>query len=365
MALYHVHADVIRKGKTKGGATGFAQYIAREQTEKATQYARYIGRDGAPADDLVAQGYGGLPTWAKDAVHFFQMADRHERANGTVARTYEMALPRELSPDQRLELAMDLVETFFEQYPHAWAVHNPIDDHGGEHPHLHVMLSERREIDGWQRGPQVYFARAPHGVRKETVWHGLSRLYGLREGVATLTNAALERAGVPVAVSHRSLERRGYGRAVWRYGERERVARTPSATSRVAEVEYARWLGKPESRAMEEASALEAWHAQREREHIDPVGREAMVDHVRDRYWVRDGSPAREAEREASVWRTIHREHARTGRPLQGPRSPRSERGSMGQALAGLAAALDALSEEGQGRGGRVRLWEREGGLGL
>ena len=129
MALYHVHAEVISKGQTKGGATGFAQYIAREQTDKATQYARYIGRDEEEPDDLVATGAGGLPTWAKDATHFFLMADRYERSGtkrpGTVARTYEIALPRELSPEQRLELAADIRETFFAQYPHAWAIHNP------------------------------------------------------------------------------------------------------------------------------------------------------------------------------------------------------------------------------------------------
>ena len=40
MALYHVHAHVISKGASPGGSTGFAQYIAREQADKATQYAR-------------------------------------------------------------------------------------------------------------------------------------------------------------------------------------------------------------------------------------------------------------------------------------------------------------------------------------
>src|SRR5262249_8055051 len=217
MALFHVHADVISKGKTKGGATGFAQYIAREQTDKATQYARYIGRDGTVADDLVAQGSGALPAWAKDAAHFFLMADRYERQRGTVARTYEMALPRELSPQQRLELAADIRATFFAQYPHAWAIHNPIDPEGGEHPHMHLMLSERRQVDAVPRGPQQYFARAAtagqdpatHGVRKDRSWQGPQRLHAIRAGIAVLTNAALERAGFNIAVSHESLRARG------------------------------------------------------------------------------------------------------------------------------------------------------------
>src|SRR5262245_55155626 len=156
----------------------------------------------AGREDLVAKGHGALPTWAQDATHFFQVADQQERKRGCVARTYEIALPRELSPDARLDLAADIRATFFAQYPHAWAIHNPIDPEGGEHPHMHLMLSERRVTDGVVRGPERYFRQPTGGgVRKDTAFHGPARLRGLRAGVAVLTNAALERAGLPIAVS--------------------------------------------------------------------------------------------------------------------------------------------------------------------
>ncbi len=217
MALYHVHAAVIAKGHSQDGAKGFAQYIAREGQDRGTQVVRYIQRDGSINDDLVAKGSGALPSWAKDATHFFAMADHYERGGakrpGTVARTYEMALPRELSPEQRLELAADIRTTFFASYPHAWAMHNPRDAKGGEHPHMHLMFSERRQTDGIARSPRVYFSQAAragqdpatHGVRKDRSWIGPDRLREVRQGVATLTNAALERAGIAAAVSHQSL----------------------------------------------------------------------------------------------------------------------------------------------------------------
>jgi hypothetical protein len=130
MALYHVHADVIAKGKNVGGATGFARYMAREDSDNATQFVRYLDREGG-RDDLVAKGHGGLPAWAESSRHFWQMADRYERGGpkrpGTVARTYEIALPRELSPEARLDVAADIRTTFFERYPHSWAIHNPRD----------------------------------------------------------------------------------------------------------------------------------------------------------------------------------------------------------------------------------------------
>jgi len=75
------------------------------------------------------------------------------------------------------------------------------------------------------------------------------------------------------------------------------------------------------------------WREQTVREGLRDVSREAMIDHVRDRFWRHDDSPAREQERYASVWRTMHREHQRTGRPLQGPRQP-PQRVPLAQALA-------------------------------
>src|SRR5262249_12232332 len=136
MALFHVHADVISKGKTKGGATGFAQYIAREQTDKATQHARYIERDATAADALVAQGSGGLPAWANAGARFYLMAAGCDRQRGSGAGRYEVALPRGLPPQQGFVRAPDIRATFFAQCPHAWAIHNPIDPEGGEHPHM-------------------------------------------------------------------------------------------------------------------------------------------------------------------------------------------------------------------------------------
>ena len=368
MALYHVHVHVIRHGQTVGGAAGFATYLAREQPDNATQFARYM-HGAAGREDLVAKGHGALPTWAQDATHFFQVADQQERTRGTVARCFEIALPRELSPDERLDLAADLRATFFAQYPHAWAIHNPIDPEGGEHPHMHLMLSERRETDGLARGPAQYFAQAAgphqdpatHGVRKDRSWQGPPRLRALRAGIAVLTNAALERAGRPIAVSHESLRARGETRAPAVY---TRAAAKAEVEARRDEVHQ--WDHPYETRIN-----LVRWQQQKAREGLTDLSREAIIAHVRDAFWVHDDSPARVEERDASVWRRMQREQARTGRPLHGPRAPVHRQEQQGardivQDLEALVAQLDALSAESGGRGaGRVRLWEREQGMGF
>ena len=324
MALYHVHAAVISKGHSHGGAKGFAQYIAREEQDNGTQALRYIQRDGSIKEDLVAKGSGALPSWAQDATHFFQMADRYERGGatrpGTVARTYEIALPRELTPDQRLELAADIRTTFFERYPHAWAIHNPLDADGGEHPHMHLMLSERGPHDGVSRGAEPFFRQAARagqdpasrGQRKDRSWQGRDRLRDVRSGVATLTNAALERAGIAAAVSHASLRARGEGREAVIYTRVQEKSRIEAERPRLHQ----------DIHPKENVANLAAWQAQKAREQLHDLRREAMIEHVRDRFWLKDQSPARAQERRESTQRRLLREPARTGRPLQGAAVP-------------------------------------------
>ena len=82
MALYHVHAAVISKGHSHGGAKGFAQYIAREGQEHGTQALRYIHRDGSIKEDPVAKGSGALPSWALTITH--NSRELRERSKGQV-----------------------------------------------------------------------------------------------------------------------------------------------------------------------------------------------------------------------------------------------------------------------------------------
>ena len=102
-----------------------------------------------------------MPEWARDnPSHFWQAADQFERANGSTYRELEIALPRELTPEQRLELVQDFVrQEAGERHAWSFAIHNPkasID--GGEQPHAHIMMSQRVN-DGIERTPEQYFRR--------------------------------------------------------------------------------------------------------------------------------------------------------------------------------------------------------------
>ena len=340
MALFHVDVAYVKQGNGAGKSAGFATYIAREDVSHGAQYQRYLAREGRDGSDLTATGQGGMPSWVQDASHFWEAADQYERQGGRIARTFQVTLPRELSRDGRLELVEDIRMTYFAHFPHAWAVHTPTGRDGQEQPHLHVIMSERRD-DGIARTAETYFARAAtwdqdpaqHGAFKDQSWNGKRRLYEFRAGIADLTNAALERAGTKIAVSHLSLGEREVGRApevdhkrggsvLYAQYHKGIPADITGARRQEIEEHLQAWKQTLEARKAlhsvdhpaENDWNLETWAAQKAHAGIRDLSREAMVDHVRDHFWRHDHSPAREQERAESLDRAIEREYARTGR---------------------------------------------------
>ena len=209
MASYHLSVKI----GGKGNAFPHADYISREG-----KYAR--GKDS----DLEHKESGNMPAWA---VHkpseFWKAADSFELANGCTYREIEIALPRELKPEQRLELVRDFVQQEIgDRHTYQFAIHNPkaaID--GGEQPHAHIMFSERLN-DGIDRGPQQYFKRANSkapelgGAKKarfgETQTERKGYLVAQRERWAGLQNQYLERHQHSERVDARSLKAQGVER---------------------------------------------------------------------------------------------------------------------------------------------------------
>jgi hypothetical protein len=316
MAIFHVHASYIRKARTSGAA-GFARYLLEGEAQR---YGRYLRREERERTDLVASDSAHLPLWARDGEHFWAMASRYERGGlrrqGTVALCYQFTLPRELSEVRRVELAADLREAFFDRYPHTWAIHNPHAGTADEHPHLHVMMSTRREDMPSARGPETWFRQAAPegqyrigaGVKKDHGW--FHRLAQVRSETAVLINAALEREGLALAVSAQSLTARGIDRAVSSYDA-----------------------------AAENIVNLKAWHLEKQRQHID-VDRTAVLDQVRDRFWLHDQSPYRVQQREQSVARTVARVRVLSQMPAQ--RESQAERRSRLAQVLRLQQALAA-----------------------
>ena len=200
MASYHLTAKIGKKGK----AAAHAAYIARE--------GKYSGRDRY--EDLEATASGNMPEWAAhNAAHFWQAADEHERVNGSAYREIEVALPRELTPSQRLELVQEFIEQELgDKHAYQFAIHTPKAAlEKDDQPHAHIMYSERIR-DGIARDPEHYFkrynAKNPEKGGAKKFSGGKSsnelkaELLGLRERWAAMQNKHLEKHGHNDRVDH-------------------------------------------------------------------------------------------------------------------------------------------------------------------
>jgi hypothetical protein len=227
MAIYAL--AIKHKVKGKGASAGaHAVYIAREgkYAEKPSQsHAEYLTREGKHvwrARELEATWSGNMPDWAKSGKEFWEASDTYERANGRVYTEIVVALPRELSREERMNLVGEFIgKEIGERFPYTVAIHNPKALDGGEQPHAHIMFSIR-ERDGIEREREQFFKRANDkspekgGAKKSREWSKDSRendrVGEIRLSWETLTNKALERAGYEVRIDRRTLEAQGIDR---------------------------------------------------------------------------------------------------------------------------------------------------------
>jgi ATP-dependent exoDNAse (exonuclease V) alpha subunit len=117
-----------------------------------------------------------------------------KRRDAALAREITLALPRELSEAQNVELAREYVQANFVD---AGMVADLNLHRGNGSPHAHVMLSTRSiEADG-------------SFGKKVRAWDNKALLRSWRSDLAVRTNQALERAGSIERVDHRSFKERG------------------------------------------------------------------------------------------------------------------------------------------------------------
>lgn len=188
----------------------------------ARNHARYIERRGQfnAHGDLIHIGQGNLPSWANgDWTLFWATAEKYERINGAVYREHVIALPKELTHQQLIELAERLARELVGNKPYQYAIHMSQGKLGGVlNPHMHLMYSDRVQ-DGIDRPPPQMFSRFnpihPElgGCRKDS--GGKSRLelrdalLRTRKDIAEIQNHALATHGHEARIDHRSLREQG------------------------------------------------------------------------------------------------------------------------------------------------------------
>lgn len=220
VAIYRLSAQVISRSAGRS-AVAAAAYRAGEELacEKTGNVHDYTRKSGVEHTEIMAPE--NAPEWARDRAHLWNRVEAVEkRKDSQLAREVQLALPRELSRAERIELTREFVRDQFVSRGMVAdvAIHEPKTSAGETQPHAHILLTTR-EI-----GPDGF-------GKKARAWNATETLEGWREAWASHANRALEQAGHETRIDHRSLKAQ--------HAEAEQIANDnsrPEPERRLAEV---------------------------------------------------------------------------------------------------------------------------------
>ena len=185
--------------KTFSRARGQSAVAAAAYRSGETLHCERTGKTKYPhrsADDVV---FKAMLNWKGSRNELWNAAeDAERRKNSCVAREFELALPKEASPQERERLVLEIGEVLVERYQVAVdiAIHQPPDD-ATNNWHAHVLFTTRGVEDG-RLGAKTRVLDAKATGAKEVA--------ALREIWAKTVNQVLPACK---HVDHRSLEAQG------------------------------------------------------------------------------------------------------------------------------------------------------------
>ena len=296
MAIFGLRIHSISRGAGRS-ATAAAAYRAGERIrdERSGRLHNYSGRDDVlyKAILLPTALAGSAPQWARERSALWNAAERRElRRDARIAREFQIALPAELSPPQRLELARRFARQIADRHHVVvdLAVHAPRESGDARNHHAHLLASSR-EITAAGFGAKAGLDMASAERAQRGLPAGIAEIRAIRASWAQLTNEALAAAGLAARIDHRSLRAQGVDREprphipyaaiqMERRGQRSAVAdriRERYRSRVAARLQGTRTSGAAAPPDLEQVrrQAREAWLALR-RETDQPGGTQAL-----------------------------------------------------------------------------------------
>nr|WP_011264509.1 MobQ family relaxase [Leptospirillum ferrooxidans]AAX36052.1 ORF237 [Leptospirillum ferrooxidans] len=187
MAIYHMSVKTVSRSSGRS-ATGAAAYrsAAKIMDQRLGLVHDYSRKKGVEYCEIVLPK--AAPKEFLDRSLLWNGAESSEgRKNSVVAREFEVALPSELSPEQRVELVRELAQSIVEKHLVGvdFAIHAPGKDGDQRNHHAHVLCTTRRL---WTGGFGEKTRELDEKKNKEVPYW--------RKKWEELENRALERAGV-------------------------------------------------------------------------------------------------------------------------------------------------------------------------
>ena len=272
MAIFHLDVKSVSRGQGMSATAATAYRSgARIEDRRTGEVFDYTRRRGVEASALFLPP--GAPEWDRQAL--WNAAEAAEnRKNSQVAREVIIALPHELSPEEREELAAEFSRWLVERHGVAvdMAIHAPHRQGDERNYHAHLLVSTRRlEAEGFTektRELDVKGTSSEHIAAWRSTWE-------------SQVNRSLERAGKAERVDCRSHDERGDDREPMLH-----MGREATGMERRGE----------QSRIGDENRARETRNAERPRERKSVSGREPEPRGQQE-------APSPDRERITELWR--------------------------------------------------------------
>ena len=199
MAIYHFHGQVISRsaGRSSVAAAAYrsAERLIDERTELTHDFTKKE-HDLLHKEILTPEG---APALMKDRKTLWNVVEQTERRkDAQLSREFNIALPRELTNEQNIDLAKTFVQkNFVEKGMVAdLCIHKGHIKDGEEQPHLHVMLTMRKITE--------------EGFGKKVrEWNSKELINEWRKEWAQEANFFLALNGHDMRIDHRRLEEQG------------------------------------------------------------------------------------------------------------------------------------------------------------
>lgn len=177
-------------------------------------------RDGITHDYTAKQGVehaeivlpeGVNADWARDRSDLWNAAEFAEkRKDARVAREFEVALPHELSAEQRLEATREMAQDLANRYGAAvdFAIHAPHDASDVRNHHAHILMTTRQVTEDGL-GDKTYLERENKWLLSNGLATTDMQLRDIRQTWEGIANERLAMAGLDIRIDHRSHMERG------------------------------------------------------------------------------------------------------------------------------------------------------------
>lgn len=222
MASFHASTGAVSRGSGHSSTAKSAYISGQEITDGLTgEIHNYTKRDGVEHTDVILPSGIDKEITAQELWNKAELAEN--RKDARVAREWTIALPHELTAEQRKELAQDLAREITDRYQVGTqlAIHTPSKHGDDRNYHVHILSTTRKIDQTLNLTEKSDIERDRKQCTQMGIPNSQEQIIQLREMISTKINQHLEKAQIKEQVTHFSYKDQGLDRIPTRHMGKE------------------------------------------------------------------------------------------------------------------------------------------------